>query len=82
MEEKLNKLREEIDNLLQEKNNYEKNKKNEIFIEDVNKDEDQLIKEAENILDRKIENKKRINKIIATEKEGHKQLFHSHRDHI
>ena len=46
-----------------EQRDYEHNKKEETFIDDETKDEDELINEAENMLDRKLQTKQRIDLI-------------------
>ena len=64
MEEQIQKLTEEINKLLQEKRNYERNKREERFIEDVDKNEDELINDIDNILDRNLQEKERIENIV------------------
>ena len=64
MEEQIEIFKQQLTQLLQEKKDFENNNREEIFNDDQTKDEIELITEAENVLDRMIEKKKRIDKVI------------------
>ena len=68
MENNLTKLIEQYKQIVQQKKDYDKNVRKEHFIDDETKIESDLIKEAENMLDRRIEEKDRMDKI--------EELFH------
>ena len=65
----IDKLIELLNQFKTEKTNYNKNKKEEVFKDDQTKDEDELITIGENMLDRRYEEKDRINKVIDIGKE-------------
>ena len=60
MEEIIKQLNQQFDQFNKEKNNYDKNKKIETFQDDETKPEDELITEAENMLDRRMQESQRV----------------------
>ena len=68
MENNLTKFIEKYKQIIEQKKDYDKNVRKENFVDDETKIESDLIKEAENMLDRRIEEKDRMDKI--------EELFH------
>ena len=60
MEEIIKQLNQQFEQFKQEKNNYDKNKKIENFQDDETKLEDELITQAENMLDRRMQETERV----------------------
>ena len=69
MEEIINLLTNQLHQFNKEKKEYLTNKKEEIFQDDETKNEDDLILQGENVLDRKSNQKERIEKILKIYKE-------------
>ena len=80
MEEIIKQLNKQFEQFNKEKNEYDRNKKIEIFQDDETKPEDELINQAESMLDRRIQETEKLPTSIFSylsqrEKFGDKQNF-------